>query len=51
MCRHFLDIGEAVLNRMDMGPDFLRVRISWRKVDHKQRHKQSNFHSNVLRRK
>lgn len=51
MCNHSLDSGEAALKKRDMGPDFLEPRDLWRKVDHKQKHKQNNFHSNVLHRK
>lgn len=32
---HFLGSGKAVLRKIDTGPDFLKLRGLWRKVDHK----------------
>lgn len=51
MFSHFLGIGEVMLEKIDTGPDFLGLRVLWRKVVHKQKHKQNNFYFNVLYRK
>lgn len=54
MCIPFLGTGGSrgeSVQKMDMGTDFLELRVMWTKVDHKQKHKPSNFHSNVSHRK